>query len=268
MKVLGQNIIRLKKMTVDWAYSKRNLVTSVDEKKKVLPYAYPCDNYIDSILSNSLILRSLHFIVDRCYKNQMDEIRLKSQKVTKMSYPHLYLILQECCQSLNVTNYPEVMVTSRLKGINALSVETDESPVILLSNKSVVSLTDGELKFMIGHELGHILQQNLVCHMVKGFLDNLNSSSEVLGPVVSDMIDVPLNQWHRCAEYTADRAGLLCCKDISAIKQLFNRIDKRYVRMDNILTEYYELNNVHPLYAKRILELETYYGSIFGYGNM
>ena len=151
------------------------------------------------------------------------------------------------------------MVTNQLKGINALSVGTDKSPVILLSKKSVACLTDDELKFMIGHELGHILQKNMICHIVKGFLDNLNNSSEVLGPIISDMIDVQLNLWHRCAEYTADRAGLLCCKDINVIKRLFYRINKNYMKKTGMLMEYYELSNIHPVYAKRISELEIYY---------
>lgn len=259
MAILEQNIIRLKELTIDWGYSKRNIEPSINEKKKVLPYAYPCDNYINVIMSNSFVRKSLHLVVDRYYKNQIDKIRLNSQKVTEMNYPYLFLIVQECYQSLNVTNYPEIMVTNQLKGINALSVGTDKSPVILLSKKSVACLTDDELKFMIGHELGHILQKNMICHIVKGFLDNLNNSSEVLGPIISDMIDVPLNLWHRCAEYTADRAGLLCCKDINVIKRLFYRINKNYMKKTGMLMEYYELSNIHPVYAKRISELEIYY---------
>lgn len=75
---------------------------------------------------------------------------------------------------------PEVYITNQLKGINALSVGTDSAPIIPISRKTVISLSDGELKFMIGHELGYILQKNLMCHTIKGLFDNLNSKSEIL----------------------------------------------------------------------------------------
>ena len=80
---------------------------------------------------------------------------------------------------------------------------------------------------MIGHELGHILQKNLICHTIKGLLDNLNSKSEILGPIVSDLIEVPLNQWYRCSEYTADRAGLMCTRNIKFIESNFSKGDSR-----------------------------------------
>lgn len=99
---------------------------------------------------------------------------------------------------MNIDEVPEVYVTNQLKGINALSVGTDDAPIILISRKAMISLSDGELKFMIGHELGHIFQKNLMCHTIKGLLDKLNSKSEILGPIVSDLIDVSLKMVQMC----------------------------------------------------------------------
>ena len=36
MAILEQKIIRLKELTIDWGYSKRNIEPSINEKKKVL----------------------------------------------------------------------------------------------------------------------------------------------------------------------------------------------------------------------------------------
>lgn len=227
------------------------------KKDAPLPYAYPCDNYMDSILSNGLVRKTLQLFADKYCKEQIQKIKSTGQLVSKANYPQFYDILQSCYKSLNVEEVPEVYVTNQLKGINALSVGTDSAPIILISRKAMISLSDGELKFMIGHELGHILQKNLMCHTIKGLLDNLNSKSEILGPIVSDLIDVPLNQWYRCAEYTADRAGLMCASDIRFIESIFQKAICN--KAASTLDDYYELGHLHPNITKRMNELQRYY---------
>ena len=228
------------------------------KKDAPLPYAYPCDNYMDSILSNGLVRKTLQLFADKYCKEQIQKIKSMGHLVSNSNYPHFYNILQSCYKSLNIEEVPEVYVTNQLKGINALSVGTDSAPIILISRKAMISLSDGELKFMIGHELGHILQKNMMCHTIKGLLDNLNSKSEILGPIVSDLIDVPLNQWYRCAEYTADRAGFICAKSITHIRSLFERLCNTTIKETNQIARYFELSNIHPMYNNRINQLEQF----------
>ena len=228
------------------------------KKDAPLPYAYPCDNYMDSILSNGLVRKTLQLFADKYCKEQIQKIKSTGQLVSNSNYPHFYNILQSCYKSLSVKEIPEVYITSQLKGINALSVGTDSAPIILVSRKAVISLSDGELKFMIGHELGHILQKNMMCHTIKGLLDNLNSKSEILGPIVSDLIDIPLNQWYRCAEYTADRAGFICAKSITHIRSLFERLCNTTIKETSQIARYFELSNIHPMYNNRINQLEQF----------
>lgn len=228
------------------------------KKDALLPYAYPCDNYMDSILSNGLVRKTLQLFADKYCKEQIQKIKSTGQLVSDSNFPQFYDILQSCYKSLNVEEIPEVYITNHLKGINALSVGSDSAPIILISRKAVISLTDGELKFMIGHELGHILQKNLMCHTIKGLLDNLNSNSEILGPIVSDLIDVPLNQWYRCAEYTADRAGYICANSITHIRSLFERLCNTTIKETNQIARYFELSNIHPMYNNRINQLEQF----------
>ena len=223
-----------------------------------LPYAYPCDNYMDSILSNGLVRKTLQMFADKYCKEQIRNIKSTGQLVSQANYPRFYDILQDCYKSLNVVEIPEVYITNQLKGVNALSIGTDKSPIILISRKAAISLSDGELKFLIGHELGHILQKNLMCHTIKGLLDNLNSKSEILGPIVSDLIEVPLNQWYRCAEYTADRAGYICAKSITHIRSLFERLCNTTIKETNQIARYFELSNIHPMYNNRINQLEQF----------
>ena len=228
------------------------------KKDAPLPYAYPCDNYMDSILSNGLVRKTLQLFADKYCKEQIQNIKSTEQMVCQANYPHFYDILQSCYKSLSVEEIPEVYITNQLKGINALTVGADSTPIVLFSRKAVISLSDDELKFMIGHELGHILQKNLMCHTIKGLLDNLNSKSDILGPIVSDLIEVPLNQWYRCAEYSADRAGYICTKSIIHIRSLFERLCNTTIKETNQIERYFELSNIHPTYHNRLLQLERF----------
>ena len=226
------------------------------KKENGLPYAYPCDNYMDSILSNGMVRKTLQLFADKYCKEQIQKIKSTGQLVSKANYPQFYDILQSCYKSLNVEDIPEVYITNQLKGINALSVGTDSAPIILISRKAVISLSDDELKFMIGHELGHIIQKNLMCHTIKGLLDNLNNKSDFLGPIVSDLIDIPLSQWYRCAEYTADRAGYLCCKNIESIKMIFHKTKERKSKYG--FQNFMELYQNHPLIQSRIKKIHEF----------
>lgn len=226
-----------------------------------LPYLYPCNNYMDAILSNGVVRSALQSFSDKYCKKQIQDIKLKGQLVSRSNYPNLYEILQSCYTSLDVEEFPEVYITNQLKGINALSVEIDNKPSILISRKAVISLSDGELKFMIGHELGHILQGNLFCHTIKGVLDNIHNKSDVLGAVVSDMIEIPLNEWYRCSEFTSDRAGLICCRNMEYVYQIMGRIKASESR--SMAPEFMELYKIHPLIDKRRDELFKFYISTF-----
>ena len=253
-----EEYIKLKSKAEQTVEYVKSLKFFSQKKEASLPYAYPCDNYMDAILSNRLVCKTLQLFADKYCKEQVQNIKLTGQLVNKSNYPRFYNVLQCCYKFLNIDDIPEVYITNQLKGINALSVGTDNAPIILISRKAVISLSDGELKFMIGHELGHILQQNLMCHTIKGLLDNLNSKSEILGSIVSDLIDVPLNQWYRCAEYTADRAGLICAGNITHIKSLFVKLCNNTVKRSNRIEGYFELGNIHPMYDHRIYQLKQF----------
>lgn len=221
-----------------------------------LPFAYPCDNYIETILSIPRVKRTLESIVNKFYGHQIESIKKEGVPVTSITYPRLCNTIKECCNSLNIEQLPKVILTQRIQGINALSVGNDTEPMILLSMKSAISLPEGELKFLIGHELGHILQKNLICHTVSGLLFNLKQKSEILGTMIADLIEMPLKEWCRCNEYTADRAGLICCKDMSHVYSLMERV-KRYERK-SMAPRLMVLYKDHPFIDNRLKMLIKY----------
>lgn len=219
-----------------------------------LPFAYPCESYLEAILYIPRVKSTLESIVNDCYGHQIESIKKEGVLVTSTAYPQLYNTIKECCRCLNVYQQPEVILTRRIQGINALSVGGDSKPMILLSMRSAISLPEGELRFLIGHELGHILQKNMICHTVSGLLLNLKQKSEILGTMIADLIEMPLKEWCRCNEYTADRAGLICCKDMSHVYSLMAKV-KRYERK-SMVPQLMELYKDHPFIDKRVEMLE------------
>ena len=263
MVVLGQNIIKIKNSAVDWIRSTHNLVPVMNEKRFVLPYAYPCSNYIENILSNALVCSALQNVMNKHCCKQIEQVLAAGQIVTPTSFPNLSRIIDECRENLLIDELPVVIVSSKLKDINALTVGSDKKPTILLSRKAIMRLSEGELKFLFGHEYGHVIQQNLVCHTVKGLLDNLKNTSEIFGEILSDMIDVPLNQWYRCSEITADRVGLICCGNMDFVRGLLVKVEGDLDIMsgkktNNPIAELLELNYAHPMMVKRFLALEEF----------
>jgi len=224
--------------------------------KNEFPFAYPCENYVETILSIPRVKNALESIVNEFYGHQIVSIKKEGVLVTSNTYPHLYNTIKECCRCLNVGQQPEVILTRRIQGINALSVGSDSNPIILLSMKSAICLPVGELKFLIGHELGHVLQKNMICHTVSGLLLNLKQKSEILGTMIADLIEMPLKEWCRCSEYTADRAGLMCCKDMEYVYSLMAKV-KRYERQ-SMAPQLMELYKDHPFIDKRLEKLKAY----------
>lgn len=230
---------------------------SFSNKKDELSFAYPSENYMETILSIPKVKSTLESIVNEYYGHQLEDFKKEGVALTCGNYPRLYNTFEECCKRLNVQVLPKVILTKRLQGFNALSVGNDSNPMILLSMRSAVSLPEGELKFLLGHELGHILQKNMICHTVSGLLFNLKKKSEILGTMIADLIEMPLKEWCRNSEYTADRAGLLCCQDMNHVYSLMAKV-KRYERK-SMAPRLMELYKDHPFIDNRIKKVNEFY---------
>lgn len=125
---------------------------------------------------------------------------------------------------------------------------------------ATIRLNEKELRFILGHELGHHQQGNLVCHTVNGLLDTFNTSSEIFGPMISDTIEVPMKRWCRQSEFNADRAGYICCGDIDAVTNLFLKLGMESVC--SAYKEYKELEDAHPHLQTRFTELKKIHKTI------
>lgn len=222
-------------------------------------YAIWEDNYIGDFLNNSITKSGLQKIADTYYASQLEELICKSTELSALTYPSLFKIYKNCCKRLGFVNLPKLYVTGQIWGINALSIEVKSRRLILLSRMSTIRLNEQELKFIIGHELGHHQQGNLACHTVNGLLDTLNNSSEIFGPMISDTIGVPMKRWCHQSEFNADRAGLICCENLDVIINLFLKLGMP--SSQSAYHEYKELEESHPHLLTRLAALTQYANS-------
>lgn len=240
-----------------FANSSATFDAPVQDKVTARPsYMLEEDNYLDVILNNAITKASLRRIADNFYSTSIEDTLKLSTLVSVSSFPALYRILENCCHTLSIDEIPEVYVTGRLRGINALSLEVKRKKFILLSREATICLSEPELEFLLGHELGHHQQGNLVCHTVNGLLNSLNAKSEIFGPLISDTIEVPLKRWCRQSEFNADRAGLICSGDINVVKQLFVKLGM--IENPTVFNLYQETSEDHPLLSTRYNELKSF----------
>lgn len=219
-------------------------------------YAEWDDNYMGDLLDNYLTKILLRRIADSYYAKQLEELLEEATELTADSYPMLFDVYTTCCATLGMYTLPKAYITSRMKGINALSLEVKGNQLILISPKTVTFLTPEEQSFLLGHEISHHQQGNLACHTVNGLISDFNKASEIFGPIVLDTLEVPLKRWCRCSEFNADRAGYICCKNEDTVKRLFLRLGMKST--PSAYAEYKEIGAAHPMLHTRWNVLRDY----------
>jgi Zn-dependent protease with chaperone function len=126
-------------------------------------------------------------------------------------YPTLYNILRECCKVLDMPE-PELYVSSN-PFPNAFAGGI-ERPYITLRSSIINTMNDEELYYLIGHELGHIKANHVLYFSVYttlwAILEVLGLSLTPAGGAVSYGLLIAFYEWSRQAEFSADRAGMIC----------------------------------------------------------
>jgi Zn-dependent protease with chaperone function len=139
-------------------------------------------------------------------------------KVTEKNFPALYRALKYCCDIIHLPLVPELYIMGGLD-VNAMTIGV-EKPIIVLQCGSVDFLTYDELLFVIGHEIGHIKSRHVLYHQMAQVLPYIGavigSATLGIGDLVAQGVQIALLNWQRKSEFTADRAGLLCCQNYDA----------------------------------------------------
>ena len=142
-------------------------------------------------------------------------------KITKANYPQIYDYLQYACQILDLAEIPAIYIQWGYD-INAFTVGS-ENPIIVLNSGLIDLCDDDEIMFIIGHECGHIKSNHMLYHMMAQAI-NICIDSIPFGNIAVAPVQYALYYWDRMSEFTADRAGLLCCQNKDAAIRAFMKM--------------------------------------------
>jgi len=207
---------------------------------KAEEYEHPMDR---KALENLKGTPGLETLVRKFNEYSIDKILKVSHtgsnfKINQRMFPELYDLFQESCQRLNMAYRPDLYIIQDPK-INAFAAGVEE-PIVVLTTGAYDLLDNDELVFILGHELGHIKSEHVLYHQIASFLPYLGnligSATLGIGSILSTSLELALLNWKRKAEFTSDRAGLLCSQNfksvIRAMMKLGGAPPKIYDRID------------------------------------
>lgn len=140
-------------------------------------------------------------------------------RTSEQQFPSLYQTLLDGAYILDLPTVPELYVTQDPR-VNAMAIGTDK-PFIVITTGLVDLMDAEEVRFIIGHELGHVLSGHAVYRTMLFHLVNL-AARLALVPfawVGLKAVIWGLEEWHRKSELSGDRAGLLAGQDVAAARR-------------------------------------------------
>ncbi len=147
-----------------------------------------------------------------------------SVRCSPEQFPDLYQAMLDGAYILDLPSVPELYVT-QTPLVNAMALGTSKPFIVL--NSGLVDLMDPEeIRWVLGHELGHVLSGHTVYNTM---LYNLILLAQRLALVPFAWIGLKaviwgLEEWHRKAEMSCDRAGLLATQDIDAARRALMKL--------------------------------------------
>lgn len=197
-----------------------------------------------------------------------------SVRIGRTMAPALSRIADECMEKLDV-KIPLELYAYNSPNFNAACVKPEEGRLFIMFSSSLLDAFDeAELKFVMGHELGHYIYQH---HDIPvGYV--LGGKAQA-GPELA----LKLTSWSRYAEISADRAGAYCCGDFNVVgKSLFKlasgvtssivkfQLDEFLKQVEAMKVEDAAINNntqpqdwfmTHPFSPLRVKALQLFYRS-------
>lgn len=191
-------------------------------------FMHPWDVKATATLKNvpgfdKLVAKVMEYSFERVYylQNVADNVR-----VTKKMFPKLHRYLMWACKILDIKEPPEFYV-SLDPAYNAYTYGHTK-PFVVITSALLDVLDEQEKLFVIAHELGHIKCEHVLYTVVA---ENLAVLIEMLGRVTLGVgsllgagLALPLLDWYRKAELSADRAALLAVQDPAVAMRVFMKL--------------------------------------------
>jgi len=198
-------------------------------------------------------------------------------KVSENQFPKVYSLYKEVCQTLDPEKEYPVFV-SQTPMVNAGAYGMLE-PFIILNSGTVRLLSEEELAFVLGHELGHIMSDHVLYRTMTQLLISLAGMGFPIVGLAARAILVALLEWYRKAELSSDRAGLLSVQNpevaMKAMLKMAGGGTSEESNLDEFITQAEEyrtggdvadqvfkvlnlMGTTHPFYVLRVSEIRAW----------
>jgi Zn-dependent protease with chaperone function len=147
-----------------------------------------------------------------------------SVKASERQFPHIYALVRDGAYILDLPDVPEVYIMQS-PIVNAMAIGRDK-PFIVVTTGLVNLNDEEELRWVIGHELGHILSGHAVYRTMLLLLIQLATRVAwmPIGYFGLRAIIWGLEEWFRKSELSCDRAGLLAGQDVDAARRALMKL--------------------------------------------
>jgi Zn-dependent protease with chaperone function len=153
-------------------------------------------------------------------------------RVTPKMFPRLHRSLTWACKILDV---PEPEMYVKVNPVPNAFTFGHTNPFITVHSGMIDMLSDEELFFVIGHEVGHIkaghVLYSTMAHNIAAVITLLGEATLGIGALLARGLVYALLEWQRCAELTSDRAALLCVQDLEPCYATFMKLAGGTTRM-------------------------------------
>lgn len=178
-------------------------------------------------------------------------------QVTEQTMPELYALCNEVKEALEFTDDVNFYILGDNE-INAQAYisEDADKPHIIIINSGLFNLMDSdEMKFIIGHEIGHLVNKDSYIGRLFRFIYPEDEDAP-------EILLTRMKQYDQLAEYAADRYGYGACMDlkpcVTALYKLTCGIDlkKMGVSIESLLDQ--NLDKASYLYNHYIISRGTH----------
>jgi Zn-dependent protease with chaperone function len=144
-------------------------------------------------------------------------------QVNPVQRPKLDALLTDVLATMDWPKRPELYVTQSSK-VNAYAIGYEDPFIVMTSGALELLESDDERRFLLAHELGHIMSDHMIYRTISMVI--LAVGSLALIPVGLALLPFQLGllEWHRKSEFSADRAALLALQDKVVAQTTFMRL--------------------------------------------